>query len=278
MRDEGLGLTESVRESIEIGERAGVPVQISHHKASGRENWGKVKESLRVIEDARARGLDVTADQYPYTAASTVLAAVLSYLEGGGGIGRGRPEDIQLSSAPQHPEWEGRTIAALAAEWGVSPGDAARRVLDAEGIAATVVMHVMCEDDVRTVMRHPTTMIGSDGLPTLHGKPHPRLYGTFARVLGTYAREQGVLSLAEAVHRMTGFPARKFRFTDRGEVRAGAFADLVVFDPARVADVATYAEPHQPPAGIAHVFVNGTQVVKDGAHTHARPGRTLRRS
>ncbi len=278
MRDEGAGLLDSVRESIAIGERAGVPVQISHHKASGRENWGRVGASLRLIDEARARGLDVTADQYPYTAASTVLAAVLSYLEGGAGIGRGGAEEIQLSSAPRHPEWEGKTIAALAAEWGIAAGDAARRVLDAEGIAATVVMHVMCEDDVRTVLRHPTTMIGSDGLPTLHGKPHPRLYGTFARVLGTYAREQGVLSLAEAVHRMTGFPARKFGFADRGEVRAGAFADLVVFDPARVADVATYDAPHQPPAGIPHVFVNGTQIVKDGAHTHARPGRVLRRS
>ena len=278
MRDEGAGLLDSVRESIAIGERAGVPVQISHHKASGRENWGKVRESLRLIEDARARGLDVTADQYPYTAGSTVLAAVLSFLEDGGGIGRGRPEDIQLASAPQHPEWEGKTIAALAAAWALSPIDAARRVLDAEGIAATVILHVMCEDDVRTVLRHPTTMIGSDGLPTLHGKPHPRLYGTFARVLGTYARDEHVLPLETAVHRMTGFPARKFGFEGRGELRPGAFADLVVFDPARIADIATYEDPHQPPAGIAHVFVNGAQVVRDGTHTGARPGRTLRRS
>jgi len=278
MRDEGAGLLDSVRESIAIGERAGVPVQISHHKASGRENWGKVRESLRLIEDARARGLDVTADQYPYTAASTVLAAVLSVLEGGGAIGSGRAEDIQLSSAPQHPEWEGETIAALAARWGLSPLDAARRVLDAEGIAATVVLHVMCEDDVRTVLRHPTTMIGSDGLPTLRGKPHPRLYGTFARVLGTYARDEHVLPLETAVHRMTGLPARKFGIEGRGELRPGAFADLVVFDPARIADIATYQDPHHPPAGIAHVFVNGAQVVRDGAHTGARPGRTLRRS
>lgn len=278
MRDEGSGLLDSVRESIAIGEHAGVPVQISHHKASGRENWGRVGASLELIDAARARGLDVTADQYPYTAASTVLVAVMSSMEDGTGIGRVRAEDVQLSSAPQHPEWEGRTIASLAEEWGIAAEAAARRVLDAEGIAATVVLHVMCEDDVRTVMRHPTTMIGSDGLPTLHGKPHPRLYGTFARVLGNYARDQGVLSLAEAVHRMTGLSARRFGLTDRGEIRAGAFADLVVFDPALVADIATYDDPHQPPAGIAHVFVNGAQVVKDGAHTHARPGRTLRRS
>jgi dihydroorotase/N-acyl-D-amino-acid deacylase len=207
-----------------------------------------------------------------------VLAAVIGGLEGTSGLGRSGAEDVQLSSAPQHPEWEGKTIAALAAAWELSPIDAARRILDAEGIAATVVLHVMCEDDVRTVLRHPTTMIGSDGLPTLQGKPHPRLYGTFARVLGTYARDEHVLRLETAVHRMTGFPARKFGFEGRGEVRPGAFADLVVFDPARIADIATYQDPHHPPAGIAHVFVNGAQVVRDGAHTGARPGRTLRRS
>jgi len=150
-------------------------------------------------------------------------------------------------------------------------------VLDAEGISATVVIHSMCEDDVRTVMRHPSTMIGSDGLPMLHGKPHPRLYGTFARVLGTYVREQGVLPLEAAIHRMTGMSAQRFGLADRGLLRVGAFADVVLFDPATIADVATYADPHHPPAGIARVFVNGTEVVRDGAHTGARPGRSLRK-
>jgi N-acyl-D-aspartate/D-glutamate deacylase len=278
MRDEGAGLLDSVREAIAIGERAGVPIQISHHKAAGRENWGKVRDSLGLIDAARARGVDVSADQYPYTAASTVLAAVVSYFgESESGVGRGDPNDVVLSSAPKNPDWEGRSIGALAAQWRITPLDAARRVLDAEGIAATVVLHNMHEDDVRTVLRHPSTMIGSDGLPMLHGKPHPRLYGTFARVLGTYVREQGVLSLAEAVHRMTGLSAARFGLADRGVLRAGAFADLVLFDPARIADVATYADPHHPPAGIARVFVNGTEVVRDGAHCGARPGRTLRR-
>jgi N-acyl-D-amino-acid deacylase len=278
MRDEGAGLLDSVREAIAIGERAGVPTQISHHKAAGRENWGRVGASLALIDAARARGADVSADQYPYTAASTVLAAVMSYFdESGGGVGRGRPEDIVLSSAPDHPQWEGRSIADLAREWGIPARDAARRVLDAEGIRATIVSHIMCPEDVRTVLAHPSTMIGSDGLPMLHGKPHPRLYGTFARVLGTYVRDEGVLSLAEGVHRMTGMSAARFGLADRGVLRAGAFADLVVFDPARIADVATYAEPHQPPAGIAHVFVNGTEVVRDGVHRGARPGRTLRK-
>jgi N-acyl-D-amino-acid deacylase len=182
-----------------------------------------------------------------------------------------------LSSAPRNPAWEGRSIASLAAEWGLEPLAAAQRVLDAEGMNAAVVIHNMSEDDVRTVLRHPSTMIGSDGLPMLHGKPHPRLYGTFARVLGTYVREQGVLPLEEAVHRMTGLSAERFGLEDRGRLRAGAFADLVLFDPAAIADVATYADPHHPPVGIARVFVNGTEVVRDGAHTGARPGRALRR-
>ena len=164
-----------------------------------------------------------------------------------------------------------------AAEWDVEPLMAARRVLDAEGIQASVVIHNMSEDDVRTVLRHPTTMVGSDGLPMLRGKPHPRLYGTFARVLGTYVREQGVLPLETAVHRMTGMSARRFGLADRGVLRAGAGADLVVFDPARIADVATYAEPHRHPDGIAHVIVNGEFVVRDGAHTGARSGRVLRK-
>jgi N-acyl-D-aspartate/D-glutamate deacylase len=279
MRDEGLGLLDSVREAIEIGERAGVATQISHHKAAGRDAWGLVRESLGLLDAARARGVDVLADQYPYTAASTVLAAVVSYFGGGEGkgVGRGDPNDVVLSSAPKHPDWEGRSIASLAAEWNLSAAAAAQRILDAEGLAATVVIHNMSDDDVRTVLRHPTTMIGSDGLPMLHGKPHPRLYGTFARVLGHYAREAGVLSMEEATHRMTGMSARRFGLEDRGELRPGAFADLVLFDLARIADVATYAEPHQPPAGIARVFVNGTEVVRDGAHTGARPGRTLRK-
>ncbi|MEN8185028.1 MAG: amidohydrolase family protein, partial [Myxococcota bacterium] len=142
---------------------------------------------------------------------------------------------------------------------------------------ATIVMHSMNEEDVRTVMRHPSTMIGSDGIPTLGGKPHPRLYGTFARVLGRYARDHGVLPLAEAVHRMTGLPAAKFGLADRGAVREGAFADLVLFDPDTVIDVGTYEDPNHPPVGIAHVLVNGVAVVRDGAHTGARPGRALRR-
>jgi N-acyl-D-amino-acid deacylase len=280
MRNEGEGLLDAVREAIRIGAEAGVPVQVSHHKASGRRSWGRVRDSLRLIDEARARGLDVTADQYPYTAGSTSLAAVVQNgafrADSPGGIGQVGADEVLIASAPRHPEWEGRTLAALAAGWGVAADAACDRVLDGEGDACFVVVFMMDEADVRTVLAHPSTMIGSDGVPA-GGKPHPRLYGCFPRVLGTYVREQRVIDLPTAIHRMTGMPAAKFRLADRGAVRAGAFADLVVFDPATIADLATYDDPRRHPAGIRAVYVNGTAVARDGAHTHARPGRALRR-
>ena len=279
MRNEGTRLLDSVREAIEIGQRARVPVQISHHKAAGEDAWGLVRESLALIERAQAEGMDVHADQYPYTAGSTSLAAIFQnggFDERPGGLGTVAPSLVVIASSPKHREWEGLSVATLAAQLGRSPRDAVIHVLESSQ-SVTAVMHSMDEEDVRTVMRHPSTMIGSDGIPSLPGKPHPRLWGTFARVLGRYARELGLFPLEEAVHRMTGFPARKFKLRDRGELRPGAFADLVVFDPARIIDVGTYEDPNHPPAGIAHVFVNGTRVVRDGAHTGARPGRPLRR-
>jgi dihydroorotase/N-acyl-D-amino-acid deacylase len=186
-------------------------------------------------------------------------------------------DEVVIATAPRHPEWEGRTIAEIAPMLGLPPEAAALRIVEEEGAAATVLLRLMSEDDVRTVLAHPTTMIGSDGLPTLRGKPHPRLYGTFPRILGRYVRELEILSLPEAIFRMTGLPAKKFRLEGRGEIRPGAYADLVVFDPRTIADTATEEDPHQYPTGIAHVLVNGSFVVRDGAHTGARPGRALRR-
>ena len=186
--------------------------------------------------------------------------------------------NITLASAPNHAEWEGHSLEALAADFGEEPREAARRIVDAEGYGAVVVIESMHEDDVRTVMAHPTTMIGSDGIPTFGGKPHPRLYGTFARVLGHYARDERVLSLEQAVHRMTGMPATKFALAGRGLISPGAWADLVLFDPATINDVATYESPRQHPTGISTVWVNGVAVVRDGAHTRERPGRALRRT
>lgn len=281
MRNEASGLLDAVREAIRIGRESGVRVQISHHKAAGKRNWGRVRESIKLIEEARAEGLDVTADQYPYTSGSTMLAAVLhnnafNPRGEGGGIARVEPERVLIASAPLHPEYEGKTIAELAARLGLSPEDAAAKVDNDEQHRAIAILDLMDEGDVQTVMRHATTMIGSDGIP-LGGKPHPRLYGTFPRVLGHYARELGLLTMEDAVYRMTGMPAQKFGLKQRGVLRAGAFADLVIFDPQTISDTGTFQEPKRYPAGIAHVFVNGVAVVANGRHTLARPGRALRR-
>ncbi len=277
MRDESLGLLDSVDEAIAIGERAGVPVQISHHKASGRKAWGMVGQSLARIDAAQRRGLDVHADQYPYTAGSTILSAVVADGRFGGGLGTLSADDVVIAAAKGHAEWEGKSIAQLAREMRLEPLATAHRILEAVP-GTTAVLHAMNEDDVRTVMRHPSTMIGSDGIPALDGRPHPRLYGTFARVLGRYARDLGLFSIEEAVYRMTGFPAAKFGFQDRGLLRAGYAADLVLFDLRTVIDVGSYEDPKHPPKGIAQVFVNGVPVVEAARHTGARPGRVLRRA
>ncbi|MGE0484924.1 MAG: amidohydrolase family protein [Gammaproteobacteria bacterium] len=282
LRNEAGGLVEAVIEAIAIGEAAGVPVQVSHHKAAGRDNWGRVADTLALIEQAQARGVAVHADQYPYTAGSTLLAAVLD--NGAfrddvapGGIGRVTADDVVVAAAPGHPAWEGRSIATLAHDLALPPRAAAEHVA-AQAPGATAIIHMMSEDDVRMVLRHPSTMIGSDGIPTLDGRPHPRLYNTFARVLGHYARDLAVLPLAEAVYRMTGFAAAKFGLLDRGEIRAGAFADLVLFDPMTVIDRGTFEAPNRYPAGIVDVFVNGARVIAGGVPTTARPGQVLRRA
>lgn len=276
MRDESDGLLASVSEAIDIGARAGVPVQISHHKASGRSAWGLVVESLKLIEKAQSLGQGVHADQYPYTAGSTVLNAVFRDGKFGGGVGSLRPEDVMVASTASHPEWEGKRIPEIASAMHCESEAAAARIL-AEDPGVTVVLHMMSEDDVRTVMRHPSTMIGSDGIPTLEGKPHPRLYGTFARVLGKYSRDEGLFPMAEAIHRMTGFPAAKFGLLGRGVLKAGAHADLVVFDPKTIIDRGTFEDPHRPPAGIDAVYVNGALAFAAGKVTGERAGDALRR-
>ena len=281
MRNEASQLLESVRESIHIGEHAGVAVEISHHKASGASNWGRTVESLGLIDAARGRGADVTCDQYPYTAGSTSLFAVVqngAFSSGSsGGMGEIPPDAVLVASAPRHPEYEGRTIADFMEAWGQTAEEAANRLLDEEGEALFVVTFTMDEADVQRVMAHSATMIGSDGVPAVGGKPHPRLWNCFARVLGHYVRDEHVLDLATAVHKMSGLPARKFHLQDRGELRRGAFADMVLFDPARIADVGTYADPCRSPDGIRSVFVGGVEVAHDGALTGARPGRVVRR-
>jgi N-acyl-D-amino-acid deacylase len=271
IRDEADGMLEAVAEALRIGEEGGVPVQISHHKAELERNWGKVEQSLRLIEEARGRGLDVTVDVYPYTAWSTGLGVVL--------IGRAediKGEQILIASVNHQHEYEGLTLAEIARRMGLPLRDAGLRLLQQEENAVEVVGFAMSEEDVRRVMRYEQAMFGSDGIPSPTGKPHPRLYGTFPRVLGLYVRKERLFSLEEAVRKMTSLPARKHRLRQRGEIRPGYFADLCLFDPKTVVDRATYEEPRQYPEGIPYVIVNGALVVDGGVHTGARAGRLLR--
>jgi len=281
IRDEGVGLLESIAEAIDIGARAGVAVQLSHHKASGRESWGKVADSLQLIEAAQLRGEDVHADQYPYTAGSTSLQAVLENgaFTGGnvsGGLSEVPPTDVVIASAPGHQQWEGRSIAELATEFKQAPRAAAEMIVG-KSPGTSVILHMMSEEDVHQVLRHPSTMIGSDGISTLEGKPHPRLYNTFARVLGHYSRDLRLFDLSTAIYRMCGFAARKFGLRDRGLIAEGAYADLVLFDAATVIDKGTFEDPNRYPVGIRQVFVNGRVAVRDDEVQGQRHGRVLRR-
>ena len=304
IRNEGERLLEAVEENLEIARRSQVRVQLSHHKASGQKNWGRVKDSTAKIEEARAGGLDVQADQYPYTASSTGLAVTIpNWVHEGGRLAmcerlrdpavRARIRDeyvetgrnwdrIVIARARRRPEYSGRTVADLAREAGKDPLEWSCDALVEHDGDIAIVHHSMSEDDVRFVMAKPYVAIGSDSSanapygPLSFGKPHPRSYGTFPRVLGRYARDEGVLTLEDAVRKMTSLTARHLRLADRGEVRVGAWADLVVFDPQHVADAATYEDPHRYPLGIDHVVVNGG-VALDAAETAPeRHGRFLR--
>lgn len=260
MRDEHDRVLDSLDETFEIGSRAKLPVVVSHHKCAGPRNFGRTRDTLRKIDAAR-RTQEVGLDVYPYTAGSSVLLPALV-------------EDsarVLITWSQPYPETAGRELGAIAAEWGVDRFSAADRLQP-----AGAVYFMMDEEDVRRVLAYPHSMIGSDGSPH-DEKPHPRLWGTFPRVLGHYSRKLGLFPLQTAVHKMTGLPAARFGLSDRGVVRPGAAADLVVFDPASVVDRATYDDPVQPATGIDLVLANG-EVIWDGARsTGARPGRVLRR-
>ena len=274
IRNEGEGLLDAVREAIRIGEEAGCPVQISHHKASGRPNWGLTKDSLALIDETRARGVDVTMDVYPYTAASTALIAIA---RGGRLMRDADAHAIMVASVKHQHQYEGKRLDEIASMMDLPVGDAVERLLREEENTPVAIMFVMDEGDVRRVLQHPECMIGSDGLPSPTGKPHPRLYGTFPRVLGHYTRDEGLLSLEDAVRKMTSLPARTFHLGDRGEVRVNAAADLVIFDPKTIADTATFEDPRRYPRGIGYVVINGVVAVEDGEPTGAAAGRVLTR-
>jgi N-acyl-D-amino-acid deacylase len=260
MRDEAEHVLDSLDESFDVGRAAHVPVVISHHKTTGVANFGRTAETLPKIA-AAMQHQEIGLDVYPYIASSTVLRTQ-------------RIEDalkVLITWSKPHPEQAGRELTDIARDWGVGILDAAARLQPAGAI-----YWMMDEDDVRRVLAFEQSMIGSDGLPhDIH--PHPRLWGTFPRVLGHYCREIGLFGLETAVHKMTGLSAARFGLGGRGIVRAGGYADLTVFDAASVIDRATFAEPTLPAAGIEHVFVNGRPVWSDGKPTGERPGRALRR-
>ncbi len=311
LRDEGLGLFEGVGEAIEIGRRSGIPIVLTHHKVVGAQMWGASERTLEMIDAARAEGIDVMADQYPYTASLTGISILVPpwALEGGREAFLDRLDDpvlldsitdgiiwniindrggndlrrVQFAAVSWDPSLEGRTLHdwAVREEMMSTPETGAQLVIEAmRNGGATGIYHVMDEPDVERIMAHPYTMIASDGnLSRLgDGSPHPRWYGTFPRVLGEYTRERGVLTLEDAVRKMTTLPADRLGLADRSRVAEGAWADLVVFNPETVRDMATFQDPHQYPEGIPYVIVNGAVTVDDGTYVDQRAGMVLRKS
>ncbi|GAB5499389.1 MAG: amidohydrolase family protein [Pseudohongiellaceae bacterium] len=308
MREEAYQLLDSVQETIRIGEEANIPVQMTHHKVIGVENFGASVESLRMVDEARARGIDITIDQYPYTASQTGITALIPQWAQEGGReqllarinspetretiktevvakilydrGGGDPANVFISRNSWDPDMAGKNLAELTLEAGMepTPANAAEVVFDIiRGGGATAVYHAIGPQDVDRIMQHPATAIGSDGPVGVFGEgaPHPRQYGTFARVLGYYTRERGILTLEQAVRKMSSQTARRLGIQDRGLISEGYFADLAVFDADQIIDRATFEDPHQYAVGMQYVLVNGEVVVSDGQHTGARPGRIL---
>ena len=261
MRNEADQVIESIEESLEIGHAAGVPLVISHHKCMGHRNFGRSTETLALLDRARARQ-PVALDVYPYTAGSSVLHVDLVSMA----------SKTLLTWCDPHPQFVGRDLSEVAAELGCTAIEAVARLEP-----AGAVYFFMDEADIVRIMRSPEAMIGSDGMPA-DQHPHPRLWGTFPRVLGRYVREQNVLPLHEAVHRMTGLAAQRFGLRNRGTVEVGNYADLCVFDADTILDAATFEQPTRPAIGIHYVFVNGQLALQEGVQTGARAGKVLTRS
>ena len=309
IRGEGKNLTPAIEEAIQIGREASIPVQISHLKASGEPNWGRMPSILSGIEDASKDGVDVMADRYPYIAGATSLAAIFPGWSHEGGrkafLTRLRTADhtpnlkkaidegiadvgwskIILTNAwsAQNSELEGKSIAECAARTNTEPYDIlVRLILDSGGLAS-MVSFTQDENDMLITLTHPRVMVGSDcGVKSPEGKlgegkPHPRCYGTFPKFVNLFVRQKGLLTLEEAMPKMTSMPAERLKLEGRGTLNEGFWADIVVFDPSGIEDTATYQNPHSYPRGIEYVIVNGELVVNKGVHTKAAPGMVLRR-
>jgi N-acyl-D-amino-acid deacylase len=309
MRSESDRLIEAIEEAVSIGRNSGIAVHISHLKTAGRHNWAKIDKAVSLIEASRAEGLRVTCDRYPYTAASTDLDAVLPAWTYEGGAGeelkrlsnpgtRSLIKGQVILQRPDEEDWnsivvssmnsdanrwmEGKTIAFLSERAGKQPVEFLLDILFEEKLRIGAIFHSMNEDNLRRFLALPYLMTGTDSSvrcmdgPTHRGKPHPRGFGTFARFVGRYARDLGLMSMGEAIRRITLLPSETFGLIGRGRLKEGFHADVVVFDEARVIDKASFEEPFLRPEGIHSVFVNGTLVASEGVSTGKRPGRVLR--
>jgi len=309
MREEGLDLIKSVEETIRIGEEGGIPAQITHHKVMGVEMWGASVETLALVDAANARGVDVSSDQYPYAASSTSISVLFPAWSLAGerevqlarfndpetrarikqGIvynlvhdrGGDDPARVAIANCEWDPSLNGKNFAEVLVEreLAVNMDNAADLALEIEEKGGCFgIFHAMSEEDVERIMRHPRTMIGSDGGIHVAGEgvPHPRNYGSFSRVLAHYVRDEQVISLGEAIHKMTKMPAERIGLGDRGRLEVGAMADIAVMDFDRVQDHASFVQPHQYSSGVKHVLVNGVFVLRDEQMTNERPGRSLR--
>ena len=315
LRSEGNRLLEAVDELITIASEAGARAEIYHLKAAGRSNWDKLDDVIARVEAARARGVEVTADIYTYTAGATGLDAAMPpwVQEGGFEVWANRLQDVEIRERVKREmltptdDWEnlflaaepegmlfsgfrnealrpliGRTLAEVAAERGTSPADTIMDLVVEDGSRVETLYFLMSEDNVRKKIALEWVSFGSDAAAMapeglfLNENPHPRTYGNFARLLGRYVRDEGIIPLEEAIRRLTSLPATNLALRNRGALRPGYFADVVVFDPGSIADRATYEIAQQYSTGMVHVFVNGTQVLRDGEHTGALPGRVVR--
>jgi len=309
MRNEATGLIDSVNETIRIATEANIPAHINHHKAVGVNQWGWSEQTLAMIDEARASGVDITHDLYPYTASSTRSVVLFPQWAMAGGADDfakriADPEQqqiireemreiimndrtgsdlsrIQFRVLYSDESYNGKRLSDLAADRGL-PNDLETGIdliIELQLVGGfSVIFHAMHEDDVIRILQHPLAMIETDGDPVSYGDgfPHPRSYGAFPRVLGRYVRELGVLTLEEAIRKMTSMPADQYNQKERGRIAEGAYADLVVFDPETIQDEATYVDPHRYPTGIHHVMINGSFVIRSGALTGERPGMWLK--
>ncbi len=309
MRDEAAHVLDSVRDTIAIGEQGHLPTQVTHHKIIGKAYWGRSVDTLRLVDEARARGVDVTIDQYPYTASSTSVQAALmpAWAQEGGteavlkrlndpathakiraesmdiilnARGGGDPHNVQIARCEWDMSLAGKRLDEVTAARGLPATleNAAETVLwIVQQGGCQGIFHAISEEDLQRILKHPATMIGSDGEVPIFGEasPHPRSYGTFARVLGRYVRDLTVITLEDAVRKMSSFPAQRIGLGDRGVLREGMKADIAIFDPATVADKATFEQPHQYAVGVSTVIVNGQVAFENGKMTAARPGKTL---